>query len=100
MGSVYLAYDKERREQVALKVLSDQLASSADYVERFYREAQSGTHLAHPHIVRCIKAGRDQATGKHYLVLEYVDGPNAHALIDRVSRKFGDPVDERGGNAQ
>jgi eukaryotic-like serine/threonine-protein kinase len=93
MGSVYLAYDKERRDHVALKVLSDQLASSADYVERFYREAQSGTHLNHPHIVRCIRAGRDQATGKHYLVLEYVDGPNAHALIDRLGRlSVGDAV--------
>jgi serine/threonine-protein kinase len=93
MGSVYLAYDKERRGQVALKVLSDQLASSADYVERFYREAQSGAHLDHPHIVRCISAGRDQATGKHYLVLEYVDGPNAHALIDRLGRlSVGDAV--------
>ena len=93
MGSVYLAYDKTRRQQVALKVLSDQLASSAPYVERFYREAQSGTHLDHPHIVRCFSAGKDADTGKHYLVLEYVDGPNAHALVDRLGRlSVGDAV--------
>jgi serine/threonine-protein kinase len=93
MGSVYLAYDETEKCQVALKVLSDQLASNASYVERFYREARSGAHLDHPHIVRCISAGQDSETGKYYLVLEYVAGPNAHTLIDQFGHlTVGDAV--------
>ena len=93
MGSVYLGYDEEHHRHVAVKVLSDQLASNRAYVERFYREAKSGSVLDHPNIVRCIRAGQDKATGKHYLVLEYVDGPSAHALLERMGRmSVGDAV--------
>ncbi len=93
MGSVYLGYDEEHHRHVAVKVLSDQLAGNRAYVERFYREAKSGSVLDHPNIVRCIRAGQDKATGKHYLVLEYVDGPSAHTLLERMGRmSVGDAV--------
>jgi serine/threonine-protein kinase len=93
MGSVYLAYEEGANRPVAIKVLSEQLASSQPYVERFYREAKSGSHLDHPNIVRFRGAGYDAATDKHYLVMEYVDGPSAHALLDRAGRlSVGDAV--------
>jgi serine/threonine-protein kinase len=93
MGSVYLGYEEGQKRQVAIKVLSDQLAGNQAYVERFYREAKSGALLDHPNIVRCITAGQDPETGKHYLVLEFVDGPSAHALLDSQGRlSVGDAV--------
>src|SRR5262245_32586168 len=72
MGAVYLAYREGEDHQVAIKVLSDVLASHKPYVDRFYREARSAALLNHPNIVRGIEVGEDRATGKHYLVLEYV----------------------------
>ncbi len=93
MGAVYLAYDDQRNRQVALKVLADHLASNQAYVDRFYREARSGLSLDHPNIVRCYQVARDKTTGKHYLVLEYVDGPSAQALLERLGRlEIGDAV--------
>jgi eukaryotic-like serine/threonine-protein kinase len=86
MGAVYLAYDDPNGRQVALKVLPDHLATNQGYVDRFYREARSGSALDHPNIVRCIGANQDEETGKHYLVLEYVDGFSAHALLQRFGR--------------
>jgi len=86
MGSVYLAYDQGENCYVAIKVLAEPLASDEKYVKRFYREAHSGTMLNHPNIVRCIKAGRDADSGKHYLVLEYIEGPSAHSLIAKYGR--------------
>src|SRR5262249_13551878 len=80
MGAVYLAYDGKHDRQVALKVLNDALVGNQGYVDRFYREAKSGALLNHPNIVRTYTAGQDRATGKHYLVLEYVDGPSGQAL--------------------
>jgi serine/threonine-protein kinase len=93
MGSVYLGYDEAGGRQVAIKVLPDHLADNQALVDRFYREAKSGALLNHPNIVRNLAAGRDRATGKHYLVLEYVDGPSAHALLNRFGRlSVGDAV--------
>jgi serine/threonine-protein kinase len=86
MGSVYLAYKEGEPLQFAIKVLSDQLAGNQAFLDRFHREAKSGTFLQHPNIIHCVTAGRDPAAGKHYLVLEYVDGPSAHVLLDRFGR--------------
>jgi len=93
MGSVYLGYHEEQGQQVAIKVLSDNLTGNQVLVDRFYREAKSGALLNHPNIVRTMIVGQDQTTGKHYLVLEFVDGPSAHALLDQHGRlSVGDAV--------
>ncbi len=93
MGAVYLGYHEGQDLQVAIKVLSDQLASSQSYIDRFYREAKSGALLNHPNIVRTLSVGQDKATLKHYLVLEFVDGPSAHALLSQLGKlTVGDAV--------
>jgi serine/threonine protein kinase len=86
MGAVYLAYEERQSQYVAVKVLPFQLANDAEYVERFQREARSFLHLNHPNIVRGIAVDKDAATGTQYMVLEYVEGPSAQALIDRYGR--------------
>jgi serine/threonine protein kinase len=93
MGAVYLGYNEKESLQVAVKVLNDQLASNQDFIDRFYREAKSGAILNHPNIVRSITAGQDAVTGKHYLVLEYVDGISVQALLDHEGQlPIGDAV--------
>src|SRR5262245_14775245 len=93
MGSVFLAYQESQNRPVALKVLAPGLAKSPAMVDRFYREARSGSHLNHPNIVRNLAVGQDKATGLHYLVLEYVDGPSALELIERKGHlAVGDAV--------
>jgi serine/threonine-protein kinase len=93
MGAVYLAYHEGTDHQVAIKVLSDQLSSNQSFVDRFHREAKSGALLNHPSIVRSLGAGQDKATRKHYLVLEYVDGPNALGLLEQYGKlPVGDAV--------
>src|SRR5438105_9430240 len=72
MGAVYLAYHEASDRHIALKVLSDQLATTQGYVDRFHREARSSGLLNHPSIVRSLGAGQDPSTNKYYLVLEYV----------------------------
>jgi serine/threonine-protein kinase len=86
MGAVYLGYHEGLDCQVAVKVLADHLANSRVSVDRFYREARTGALLDHPHIVRGITAGQDRVTGKHYLVLEFIDGPSASALLEHYGR--------------
>ena len=83
MGAVYLGYHEGLDRQVAIKVLNAELVRNQANIDRFYREAKSGALLNHPNIVRTLNIGQDQRTGKHYLVLEYVDGPSIRELLDR-----------------
>jgi eukaryotic-like serine/threonine-protein kinase len=93
MGAVYLGYHEGQDQQVAIKVLGDHLVSNQAYVDRFYREAKSGVLLNHPNIVRTLSVGQDQSTSLHYLVLEFVDGQTAQALLDKQGRlALGDAV--------
>jgi serine/threonine-protein kinase len=93
MGAVYHGYDGKSGRHVALKVLNDGLASNQGYLDRFRREARAGAALNHPNVVRTYDAGQDKATGKYYLVLEYVDGPSAEALLQsRGKLQVGDAV--------
>jgi serine/threonine-protein kinase len=87
MSTVYLSYDVTAAEPVVVKVLADHLASSREFVTRFYREARLSRLLSHPHLVRGLAAGYDPDVRKHYLVLEYIDGPTAHAAL-RVHGRF------------
>ncbi len=93
MGAVFLAYDSTTQRQVALKVLAPEHANIQGSLDRFRREGTSGQSLNHPNIVRNYGAGHDEKTGLHFLVLEYVDGPSAHDLLERFGRlKVGDAV--------
>jgi serine/threonine-protein kinase len=93
MGEVYLAYHEPTDKQYAIKVLSLALAENAGIVERFRREAQHSIKLDHPNIVRGFAVGQDPLSGKHYLVMEYVDGPSLQSLLERHGQlAVGDAV--------
>jgi eukaryotic-like serine/threonine-protein kinase len=93
MGSVFLGFQEGGHGHVAIKVLPEQLAANQGAIDRFYREAKSGALLNHPNIVRNLTVGQDQTTGKHYLVMEFVDGPSALEVLQRKGRmSVGDAV--------
>jgi serine/threonine-protein kinase len=82
MGSVYLARQISLDRDVALKVMSRELAGKAGFVERFYREARLMARLDHPNIVHCYGVGQEQ--GWHYLAMEYVDGGSLQDWLKKV----------------
>jgi eukaryotic-like serine/threonine-protein kinase len=86
MSTVFLAYDVTAGSPVAVKLLADHLADSREFVNRFYREARLSRLLAHPNLVRGLAAGYDSVAAKHYLILEFIDGPTAHAALGRLGR--------------
>lgn len=79
MSSVFRARHVETGLEVAIKILPRTLAKNPIVLQRFLREAKSAEALEHPSIVAIYDRGVDQ--GRHYLVLEYVDGGDLH---DRV----------------
>jgi len=75
MGTVYLGRDTVGHRNVALKILKPACADPQELAEmkaRFFREAESAKHLAHPAIVRVFDAGEDEGTA--YFAMELLDG--------------------------
>jgi serine/threonine-protein kinase len=92
MGVVLKAHEASLNRYVAIKVLGEHLATDATYVARFVREAQSAAALNHPNIIQIYFIGED--AGKHYFVMEFVDGVSVARLI-----RTDGPLDcDRAGN--
>ena len=79
MALVYRARDTLLNRVVAIKVLRDQFASDAEFIERFRREAQAAASLSHPNVVNIYDVGQTEQS--HYIVMEYVQGQNLSAII-------------------
>lgn len=83
MGQVFLCEHMFMKRHVAVKVLPPAKADQPAALGRFYREARAAGSISHPNIVRTYDI--DQDGNLHFIVMEYVDGPN---LLD-VVKKFG-----------
>jgi len=84
MSTVHLALDTRLERQVAVKLLAEHLADDPTFVSRFQREALAAARLVHPNVVQVFDSGLDPATGRHYIVMEYVPGQSvAQILRDR-----------------
>jgi eukaryotic-like serine/threonine-protein kinase len=81
MGEVFRARDTKLGRQVAIKVLPESVESAPDRVARFEREAKALAALHHPHIATLF--GMEQEGGKHFLVMELVEGETLDARIAR-----------------
>ncbi|MDQ6933203.1 MAG: protein kinase, partial [Candidatus Eremiobacteraeota bacterium] len=89
MATVYSGTDTLLRRQVAIKVLRAQYAADADFVRRFYQEAESAAKLSHPNIVNTYDVGREGES--YYIVMELVDGPSLAEII-AADGKLPEPV--------
>jgi serine/threonine-protein kinase len=81
MSTVVLALDVRLERHVAVKLLAEHLADDPAFVSRFQREALAAARLVHPNIVQVFDSGLDAASGRHYIVMEYVAGPSGAALL-------------------
>ena len=81
MSNVYKATDRILERTVAVKILAEHLSDDERFVARFRREALAVAKLIHPNIVQVYDTGIDD--GRHYIVMEYVDGRSGAQILQR-----------------
>jgi len=90
MSTVHLALDTRLERHVAIKLLAEHLADDPTFVSRFQREALAAARLVHPNVVQVFDSGLDAASGRHFIVMEYVPGQSvAQILRDRGGQGLG-----------
>ena len=80
MGTVYKARQHNLDRIVALKMLSEEMASDPEFRARFQQEAQVVARLNHPNIVAVYDIEPYQAT--FCIIMEFVDGKSLQKIID------------------
>src|ERR1051326_1675574 len=81
MGTVFEAEETATGRRVALKLIAGQVAESAEVVERFRREGQLASTIAHPRCVFVLAA--DEDAGRPFIVMELMPGSTLKDLVDQ-----------------
>ncbi|MBC8086051.1 MAG: protein kinase, partial [Phycisphaerae bacterium] len=90
MGTVFLARDVTLDREVAIKVISPELAASSELRQRFIQEARTVAKLRHPNIVAVYTAG--EGNGLLYFVMEFVPGESLRDKMTRESSIAAEPA--------
>jgi serine/threonine-protein kinase len=97
MSSVHQATDLILERTVAVKILAEHLSDDERFVERFRREALAVAKLIHPNIVQVYDTGIDE--GRHYIVMEYVQGRSGAQILQKQRPLDGETTAEIGAQA-
>ena len=81
MSTVHLAFDMRLERRVAVKLLAEHLAEDPTFVSRFQREAQAAARLVHPNIVQIFDSGLDEHSGRHFIVMEHIEGQSCAEIL-------------------
>ncbi|HZT07041.1 MAG TPA: serine/threonine-protein kinase [Chloroflexota bacterium] len=73
-GEVYLARQPRMNRDVAIKVLSPNVAEEPDIVRRFEREALAAGSLLHPNVLPVFDFDYDEEAGVWFLAMQYIPG--------------------------
>ena len=85
MGNVYLAEHTTIGKQIAIKTLNLEYSRRKSLRERFLREARSASQIRHPNVVDITDFGRTKE-GAPFIAMEYLDGEDLKALLEREGR--------------
>jgi len=92
MATVYLARGEGEQgfqKVVALKVVHRHLAHEREFVEMFLDEARLASAIDHPNVCQVFDFG--EASGVHYLAMEYLMGESLLRVMNEVRRRKDDP---------
>jgi serine/threonine-protein kinase len=85
MGVVVAALHEQLGQPVAIKLLSVAKNLQPEGVSRFLREARAAAALHSEHVARIVDVDVDEA-GRHYIVMERLEGRDLSAITSRGER--------------
>ncbi len=81
MATVFRATEIALEREVAIKVMSMEVASTPGAVERFRREARVAAALSHPHIVPIYAIGEDPKLA--FFAMKYIEGRGLDSILKK-----------------
>src|ERR1700736_5888678 len=81
MAVVFRAVDERLDRQVALKVLSPELAADEEFRQRFVWESRAAAAVDDPHLIPVYEAG--EADGVLFIAMRHVSGGSVRDLLQR-----------------
>jgi serine/threonine-protein kinase len=91
MGSVWVAHHARLRADVAVKFLTQQLATDAVAAARMTNEAAAIARVRSPHIVQVLDHGTVSDDGQPFIVMELLEGEDLRSRLRKNDRL---PLDE------
>ena len=85
-GTVFRAVHPLIGKQVAIKVLSRRFSADPEMVSRFVAEARAVNQIRHRNIIDIFAFGQLDADGRHYYVMELLDGATLDAHLEQSGR--------------
>src|SRR5204862_8263395 len=89
-GVVYEAFDRRLARRVAIKSLAPSVGLDPDALARLEHEARSLAAVNHPNVATI--HGLEQHEGRHYLVLELVDGASLRQRLAAGAPPLGEAL--------
>jgi serine/threonine protein kinase len=102
MGEVYLARDTQLDRDIAIKVLTADMARDQQRLHRFLQEARAASALSHPNAAHIYEIG--EIDGAQFIAMEFVEGesldhhigaqPLAISTLLDIATQIADALDE------
>jgi serine/threonine protein kinase len=84
MGHVYRAYDKQLKDEVALKLIKPEIAADRNVLDRFSHELKISRKIVHKNVGRMYELMEDNGT--YFITMAYVPGQNLKGLIKQTGQ--------------
>ena len=91
MGEVYLARDTQLDREIAIKILTAEVARDQQRLHRFLQEARAASALSHPNAAHIYEIG--EVDGAHFIAMEFVEGLSLDRKIDGHPVRVSDLLD-------
>ncbi|HJX93491.1 MAG TPA: protein kinase [Pyrinomonadaceae bacterium] len=91
MGEVYLAQDTKLDRKVAIKLITPDIATDKNRMNRFVQEAKAASALNHPNIITIHEI--DDADLGQFIATEFIDGETLRERMRREPLKLDQVVD-------
>jgi serine/threonine protein kinase/Flp pilus assembly protein TadD len=84
MGRLYRALDTKIAQEVAIKILRQEISRDQKIIDRFSNELKTARRIAHKNVCRMYHLGEE--AGTYYIIMEYIPGKDLQNMIQMTKQ--------------